>query len=148
MHQYLLGKALSLQAGVAGERRREDSGKASDVPPNPATAALLLLAGAGIALRRRVLGSVQGKLVTPDKNLAFGLFAEGNQIDVLVRLRVSANPTTVYVSVTTEVHIWFYIDFSGALAEIEGAPWSKAKVGLLTADHHKRHKGHGASAAG
>ena len=92
------------------------------------------------SLRGRVLGSMQGKLVTTDKNLTLGPFVEGNQSDVLVCLRVPANPTTVCVSVTAEVRIEFYIDFPGALAATnEGEPWSEAEAGLLTVDHHKRH---------
>ena len=97
------------------------------------------------SLRGRVLGSVTGRQVTPDKKLTLGPFADGNQSDVLVRMRVPASPTTVYVSVpTAEVRIEFYIDFPGTTAaaaaaatsegEGEGAPWSEAEVGLLTAD--------------
>jgi hypothetical protein len=73
---------------------------------------------------------------TPDKPLSLGLWAEGNQTDVLVRVRVPATPTTVYISVKAEVKFEFYINFPGTSTanRSDETPWAAVEVGLLTAD--------------
>ena len=96
------------------------------------------------SLRGPLLGSARGQTVTPGKPVSLGPWTEGNQSDVLVRVRVPSTPTTLYVSVTAEVRVEFYINFPGTAAAAaaaaaagqggDEAPWAEAEVGLLTAD--------------